>query len=90
MDFVGGDLKQHSDNNRWTDNIIGQQGTDIRLVRPNAGSSQSMTLASKEHDDRIIQTQPVEMSAQYNFITAQAMVARITATIDAPYSKKMP
>jgi len=88
MDFVGGDLKQHSDNNRWTDNIIGQQGTDIKLVRPNAGSSQSMTLASKEHDDRIIQTQPVEMSAQYNFIAAQAMVARITATIDAPYSKK--
>src|SRR5689334_530423 len=23
MDFVGGDLKQHSDNNRWTDNIYG-------------------------------------------------------------------
>jgi hypothetical protein len=28
------------------------------------------------------------MSAQYNFIAAQAMVARITATIDATYSKK--
>jgi hypothetical protein len=88
MDFVGGDLKQHSDNNRWTDNIAGKQGTDIKLVKPNAGTSQSMTLASKEYDDRIIQTQPVEMSAQYNFIAAQAMVARITATIDATYSKK--
>jgi hypothetical protein len=88
MDFVGGDLKQHSDNNRWTDNITGEQGTDIKLMKPNAGTSQSMTLASKEHDDRIIQTQPVEMSAQYNFIAAQAMVARITATIDPAYSKK--
>jgi hypothetical protein len=88
MDFVGGDLKQHSDNNRWTDNIAGKQGTDIKLVKPNAGTSQSMTLASKEYDDRIIQTQPVEMSAQYNFIAAQAMVARITSTIDATYSKK--
>lgn len=88
MDFIGGDLKQHSDNNRWTDNIPGKQGTDIKLVRPNAGASQSMTLASKEYDDRIIQTQPVEMSAQYNFIAAQAMVSRITATIDPSYSKQ--
>ena len=88
MDFVGGDLKQHSDNNRWTDNITGKEGTDIKLVRPNAGSSQSMTLAAKEYDDRIIQTQPVEISGQYNFIAAEAMVARITATIDPAYSKK--
>ena len=88
MDFVGGDLKQHSDNNRWTDNIPGQQGVDIKLVKPNAGTSQSMTLAAKNHDDRIIQTQPVEMSAQYNFIAAQAMIARITSTIDPAYSKK--
>lgn len=88
MDFVGGDLKQHSDNNRWTDNIYGQQGSDIKLVKPNAGTSQSMTLASKEFDDRIIQTQPVELSAQYNFIAAEAMVARITASVDAAYSKK--
>jgi hypothetical protein len=88
MDFVGGDLKQHSDNNRWTDNIYGQKGTDIKLVKPNAGTSQSMTLAAKEYDDRIIQTQPVEASAEYNFITAEAMVARITATVDPAYSKK--
>lgn len=88
MDFVGGDLKQHSDNNRWTDNIYGQKGTDIKLVKPNAGTSQSMTLAAKEYDDRIIQTQPVETSAEYNFITAEAMVARITATVDPAYSRK--
>jgi hypothetical protein len=88
MDFVGGDLKQHSDNNRWTDNVTGQHGDDIKLVKPNAGTSRSMTLAAKDHDDRIIQTQPVEMSAQYNFIAAQAMVARITAAIDPSYSKK--
>jgi hypothetical protein len=88
MDFVGGDLKQHSDNNRWTDNIYGKEGSDIKLVKPNAGTSPQMTLAAREYDDRIIQTQPVEMSAQFNFIGAEAMVARITAAVDPVYSKK--
>lgn len=88
MDFIGGDLKKHSDNNRWTDNKPGKEGTDIKLVTPNAGTSQQLMLVSKEHDDRIIQTQPVEMMAQYNFITAQAMVARITSMSDPVYSKQ--
>ncbi|HUQ65689.1 MAG TPA: glycoside hydrolase family 9 protein, partial [Flavitalea sp.] len=82
MDFVGGDLEKHSDNNRWTDNKTGTNGTAIKLIKPNAGASQSLMLTSKEHDDRIIQTQAVEMSAQYNFITSQAMVAHITAEAD--------
>jgi hypothetical protein len=88
MDFVGGDLQKHSDNNRWTDNRIEQGGTDIKLVTPNAGTSKQLMLVSENYDDRVIQTQPVEMVAQYNFITAEAMVARITATSDAAYSKK--
>lgn len=89
MDFVGGDLKKHSDNNRWTDNVTGEKGTGIELVLPNTGNwRQSEMLVSKEHDDRIIQTQPVEMMAQYNFIGAQAMVARIAATADPGYAKK--
>ena len=45
-------------------------------------------LASGNVDDRIIQTQPVEISAQYNFITAEAMVARITLKTDPAYSKR--
>ena len=88
MDFIGGDLKKHSDNNRWTDNKIANGGTDIKLVTPNTGISNQLMLVSGNQDDRIIQTQPVEMTAQYNFITAEAMVARITSKTDPAYSKR--
>src|SRR5215212_7584253 len=88
MDFIGGDLKKHSDNNRWTDNEIANGGTDIKLVTPNAGISNQIMLVCGNQDDRIIQTQPVEMTAQYNFITAEAMVARITSKTDPAYSKR--
>ena len=88
MDFIGGDLKKHSDNNRWTDNKIASGSTDIRLVEPNAGISKQLMLISGDQDDRIIQTQPVEMTAQYNFVTAEAMIARITSKSDPTYSKR--
>jgi hypothetical protein len=88
MDFIGGDLKKHSDNNRWTDNKIGSGGTDIKLVAPTAGVSKQLMLISGDHDDRIIQTQPVDMMAQYNFVTAEAMMARITSKTDPAYSKR--
>ena len=88
MDFIGGDLKKHSDNNRWTDNKIARGDTDIKLVQPNAGISKQLMLISGDQDDRIIQTQPVEMTAQYNFVTAQAMMARITAKSHPAYSKR--
>jgi hypothetical protein len=81
-------LKKHSDNNRWTDNKIANGGTDIKLVTPNTGISNQLMLVSGNQDDRIIQTQPVEMTAQYNFITAEAMVARITSKTDPAYSKR--
>lgn len=88
MEFVGGDLEKHSDNNRWTNNRVEPGGKDIRLVEPNAGSSSQLMLVSGNKDDRIIQTRPVEMTAQYNFITAEAMVARITSNTDPRYSKR--
>ena len=88
MDFVGGDLKKHSDNNRWTDNKIENGSPDIKLVKPNAGTSNQLMLVSGDNDDRIIQTQPVEMSAQYNFITAEALMARITLKTDPAYSRR--
>jgi hypothetical protein len=86
MDFIGGDLKKHSDNNRWTNNRIENGTTDIKLVEPNAGASKQLMLVSGTVDDRIIQTQPVEMSAQYNFIAAQAMMARIAMKTDTAYA----
>jgi hypothetical protein len=88
MDFIGGDLKKHSDNNRWTDNKIASGTKDIKLVQPNAGTSKQLMLISGDQDDRIIQTQPVEMTAQYNFVTAEAMMARITSKSDPAYSKR--
>ncbi len=88
MDFVGGDLKKHSDNNRWTDNRIEIGGTDIKLVTPNTGTSHQLMLVSGNQDDRIIQTQPVDIPAQYNFITAQAMMAQITSKSNPAYSKR--
>ncbi|MEP7373975.1 MAG: glycoside hydrolase family 9 protein [Chitinophagaceae bacterium] len=88
MDFIGGDLKKHSDNNRWTNNKIETGDTSIKLVTPNTGLSKQLMLVSGNADDRIIQTQPVEMSAQYNFITAEAMMARITMKTDPAYSKR--
>ncbi|MEO7960262.1 MAG: glycoside hydrolase family 9 protein [Ginsengibacter sp.] len=88
MDFVGGDLKKHSDNNRWTDNKIDIGSKDIRLVMPNAGLSKQLALVAGDADDRVIQTQPVERMAQYNFITAEAVVARITSKLDPVYSRQ--
>jgi len=88
MDFIGGDLKKHSDNNRWTDNKIGNGGTNIKLVEPNTGISKQLMLVAGNEDDRIIQTQPVEMTAQYNFVMAEAMMARITSKTDPAYSKR--
>ncbi|WP_158267629.1 glycoside hydrolase family 9 protein [Adhaeribacter arboris] len=88
MDFIGGDLKKHSDNNRWTDNKLANGTAAIKLVEPNAGTSKQLMLVAGNQDDRIIQTQAVEISAQYNFITAEAMVARITQKTDPAYAKK--
>ena len=39
-------------------------------------------------DDRIIQTDPVDIVAQYNFITSEAIMARITNANNADYSQK--
>jgi hypothetical protein len=88
MDFIGGDLQKHSDNNRWTDNKIEKGGMDIKLVTPNTGLSKQLMLVSGTQDDRIIQTQAVEMSAQYNFIIAEAMMAKISLNTDPAYSKR--
>src|SRR5215210_7583574 len=82
MDFIGGDLKKHSDNNRWTNNKIEAGDTSIKLVTPNTGKSKQLMLIAGNADDRIIQTHPVEMAAQYNFITGEAMMAAITLKTD--------
>ncbi len=88
MNFVGGDVKGHSDSNRWTDNEIGEEGGELKNVMPTTGKAMREMLVFGSKDDRVIRTDPVNLLAQYNFITAQAMMARITRNIEPEYSEK--
>ena len=88
MNYVGGDVKKHSDSNRWTDNEIGEEGGELKFVKPNAGKSMNDMLLFDSNDDRVIQTDPADIIAQYNFITSEAIMARITKTKDVSYSDK--
>jgi hypothetical protein len=88
MNYVGGDVKKHSDSNRWTNNEIEKDGGELGFVKPNAGKSTSDMLLFGTNDDRVIRTDPVGMTGQYNFITAEAIVARITKTLKPEYSQK--
>lgn len=86
MNFVGGDVKKHSDSNRWTDNEIGQEGGELAFVKPTIRRGDMLIFGT--NDDRVIRTDPAGMGAQYNFITSEAIMARITKAKDAGYSDK--
>jgi hypothetical protein len=88
MNYIGGDVKKHSDSNRWTDNEIGPEGGQPGFVKPNAGRSDADMLLMGPLDDRIIRTDPVNLGGQYNFIAAEAMMARIMKTADKAYADK--
>lgn len=86
MNYVGGDVKKHSDSNRWTDNIPGKEGGELSFVKPSAGKSTADMLLFDSTDDRVIRTDPVDLVAQYNFITSEAIMARITKTGNPDYA----
>lgn len=88
MNYVGGDVQKHSDSNRWTNNEIGPDGGELKFVKPTAGKSMSDMLLFGTNDDRVIRTDPLDLTGQYNFITAEAIMARITRESDKEYSKK--
>ena len=88
MSFIGGDVKKHSDSNRWTDNEVGEEGGEVHLVKPTAGKSQNDMLIFGSNNDRVIQTDPLDMTGQFNFITSEALMARITKDKDKVYSQK--
>lgn len=88
MNWVGGDVKKHSDSNRWTDNEIGAEGGELAFTKPNTGKSRGDMLIFGSNDDRVIRTDPVGMVGEYNFITSEAIMGRITKSKDAAYSKK--
>jgi len=88
MNWVGGDVKKHADSNRWTDSEIGPEGGVLGFVKPNAGKSTGDMLIFGSNDDRVIRTDPTNMFSQYNFITSEAIMARITKAKDPNYSQK--
>jgi len=88
MNYVGGDVKKHSDSNRWTDNKIGEDGGELKLVKPNAGISMHDMLLFGSNDDRVIRTDPAEMTCQYHFIVAEAIMSRIMKSVEREYADK--
>ena len=89
MSYVGGDVLKHSDSNRWTDNIIGEdEEGEAYFTKPNTGRSTADMLIMGTKDDRVIKTDPVDITGQYNFITAEAIVSRITREDDPAYSER--
>ena len=88
MNFVGGDVKKHSDSNRWTNSEIEAEGGELAFVKPNTGRSSQDMLIFGSKDDRVIRTDPAGLVAQYNFVTSEAILARITKEQDPEYSKK--
>ncbi|MDP4221815.1 MAG: glycoside hydrolase family 9 protein [Bacteroidota bacterium] len=86
MSYVGGDVKKHSDSNRWTDNIVGPDGGELAFIKPTAGKSMADMLLFGSNDDRVIRTDPLDLVGQYNFISAEAIMARIAQTGNPDYS----
>jgi len=88
MSFIGGDVQKHSDSNRWTNNVTGKEGGDLKLVKPDAGKSKNDMLIFGTNDNRVIQTDPLDMGGQYIFVISEAIMARITKDSDKSYSQK--
>lgn len=89
MSYIGGDVLKHSDSNRWTDNITGgEEPGKAEFTKPNTGRSTADMLLIGMKDDRVIKTDPQGIMGQFNFITAEAMVARIVKEVDPDYSRR--
>ena len=88
MNFIGGDIRQNSDNNRWTNNIIEPGGGEINFFSPTGGTSRNMVFILGDKDDRVIQTEPAGYVTQYIYIITEAIMARIAKSRDADYSRK--
>ena len=88
MAFVGGDVRKHSDSNRWTDNEPGEEGGELHFARPNAGESMADMLIFGTNDDRVIRTDPLDYFGQYDFIMAQALMGRIAQASDPDYARR--
>ncbi|MBN1999256.1 glycoside hydrolase family 9 protein [candidate division KSB1 bacterium] len=86
MSHVGGDVLEHGDSNRWTDNIPGKGGEIKTVDAPQGGSTSRMTVAGS-CDDRVIQTRPLDRIGQNNFIAVEAQMSRIMRGVDPEYAE---
>ncbi len=78
MSHIGGAIREHGDNNRWTDNRIGKEDGQLRTLKPKRGQSSDPLTVIGSKDDRVIQTDPLDTTGQYNFVHAEALMARAT------------
>jgi hypothetical protein len=88
MNFIGGDVRQNGDNNRWTNNVIESGGGEIKFFQPTGGVSRNMVFILGDKDERVIQTEPAGFVSQYNFVLSEAIMARIANKRDVEYSHK--
>ncbi len=87
MSHVGGDALKHGDSNRWTDNVVGDEGGTTRTIKPLSGGSSSNITIMGNKDDRVIQTRPLDPMGQYCFIIAESEMAYLTKQEDPVYSE---
>ncbi|MCB0689270.1 MAG: glycoside hydrolase family 9 protein [Saprospiraceae bacterium] len=88
MSYIGGDVQKHSDSNRWTDNLPGTSEGTLQMAKPNAGQSRNDMLIWGNQDDRIIRTDPLDLTGQFNFVIAEARMAQIMRKSDRAYAGK--
>ena len=88
MSHVGGDALLHGDGNRWTDNVIGPEGGEVRTIDPARGRSTKKITIVGDKDDRVIKTDPLDRLGQYKFIIAQVMTARVMRNHDDTYASR--
>ena len=88
MSHVGGDVAQHADSNRWTDNLVGEPGGQVATVAPLPGGSSAQVTVIGAQDDRVIQTAPLDRFGQHTFCIAEATMARLTRQADPDYSAR--
>ena len=88
MKGIGPTVLAHADNNRWTDNKIGEFGGDLRLVLPDTGRATDSMSIFGEKDDRIVNTDPAADVIQFNFVYAQALLTDIVQPYNPDYSQR--
>ena len=86
MSHVGGDVLEHGDSNRWTNNRVEEAGDELVTIKPDEGRSTDAMTVFKPADDRVIQTDPLGTVGQYNFVRAEALTARLFAEVDPAYA----